>query len=181
MTSNKNIPQGRHIAGKKISGHGMQEFAKGKHDYIFCPQGEAVYYKKSWHHIAKFFTNPPDSKRDKDVSFQLCPAHEMEKNKQYEGEVIVCDVPDMFRDDLWRLVEGIGEKAMRKDVLDRVFAVKWVKNQLTATTSENQLAQKIGRKIKETFKKHIAEHIVRPKGGDSDFVSVQIFFIKKQR
>ncbi|MDP3769495.1 MAG: hypothetical protein Q8R40_00975 [bacterium] len=178
---NKNSSQGRHIAGKKVSKHAMKEFGSAKSGFVFCPHGEAVYYKKSWHHIAKFFTNPPDSKRDKDVSFQLCPAHAMGKNKQYEGEVMVRDVPEMFRNDLWGLVEGIGERAMRKDVLDRILDMKWVKNQLTITTSENQLAQRIGRKIKETFKKHIVEHIVRPKGGDSDFVSVQIAFIKKQR
>ncbi|MDP3778776.1 MAG: hypothetical protein Q8R30_01850 [bacterium] len=178
MAQNKNMPQGKHIAGKKISKHATEEF-KGKSDYVFCPKGEAVYYRKSWHHIAKFFTNPPDSKRDKDVVFELCPAHDMEKKKQYEGEVIVRDVPDMFRDDLWGLVEGMGERAMRKDVLDRIFIMKWAKNQLTVTTSENQLAQKIGRKIKETFKKHIAEYMMRPKGGESDFVSVQVAFIKK--
>jgi len=66
------------------------------------------------------------------------------------------------------------------DVLDRIFAMKWTGDNLHVITSENQLAQKIGRKIKETFKKHIAEHIVRPKGGDSDVVSVRINFIKKQ-
>lgn len=175
------MPQGRHIAGAKISQHGTKEFDKGKGDYIFCPKGEAVYYKKSWHHIAKFFLNPPDSKRDKDVLFQLCPAHEMEKNKQFEGEVVIRDVPDMFRQDLFGLIEGMGEHAMRRDVLDRVFAMRWAKNQLTVTTSENQLAKKIGHKIKETFKKHIAEHVIRPKGGDSDFVSVQILFTKKQK
>lgn len=159
----------------------MSEFAKGKGDYIFCPRGEAVYYEKSWHHVEKFFLNFPDSERDKDVSFQLCPAHEMEKNKQYEGEVIIRDVPDAMRMDLNGLVERMGEHAMRRDVLDRVLGMRWAKNQLTVTTSENQLAQKIGRKIKETFKKHIAEHILRPRGGDSDIVSVQIAFIKKQK
>ena len=169
----------------------MSEFAKGKGDYIFCPHGEAVYYKKSWHHIEKFFLNPPDSKRfltavaiparDKDVSFRLCPAHEMEKNKQYEGEIVIRDIPDVMRRDVSGLVERMGEHAMRRDVLDRVLGMRWAKNQLTVTTSENQLAQKIGRKIKETFKKHIAEHISRPKGGDSDVVLVQIAFIKKQK
>ncbi len=179
MTSDKNMPQGKHIAGKKISKHAAEEF-KGKRDYIFCPKGEAVYYKKSWHHVAKFFVSPPD-KREKDVVFELCPAHQMEKNKQYEGEVVIRDVPEMFKKDLWGLVEGMGEAAMRKDVLHRIFTMKWMKGQLTVTTSENQLASRIGGKIKDTFKKHIAEHVIFPKGGDSDFVSVQVAFIKKEK
>lgn len=172
--------QGRHIAGKKIGKRAMQEFGPGRGEFIFCPHGEAVYYKKSWHHIAKFFTNTPDSKRDKDISFQLCPAHEMEKNKQFEGEIVIRAVPDMFKQDLTSLIERMGEHAMRKDVLDRIFTVTWIKDQLTVTTSENQLAQKIGNKIIASFKKHAVKVISRPKGGDSDMVFVDISFFAKQ-
>ena len=52
MPSPKNMRQVRHIAGKKISKHAMAEFGVGMSEYIFCPKGEAVYYKKSWHHGA---------------------------------------------------------------------------------------------------------------------------------
>ena len=171
-----NMPQGRHIAGKKMSKAAMSEFGPGKHDYIFCPNGEAVYYKKSWHHASDFFLRMPEAAQDKGVSFKLCPSHEMEKNKQFEGQVVIKNIPAQVREELVRLIEHMGEHAMRRDVLDRVLGMRWAKDQLTVTTSENQLAQKIGRKIKETFKKHIAEHISRPKGGDSDVVSVQIAF-----
>ena len=144
----------------------MAEFGVGMSEYIFCPKGEAVYYKKSWHHASDFFIKMPDTKEDKNVVFKLCPAHEMEKNKQYEGEVMMRDIPAHIKGELTRLIENMGERAMRIDVLDRIFAMKWTGDNLRVITSENQLAQKIGRKIKETFKKHIAEHIVRPKGGD---------------
>ena len=176
-----NMPQGRHIAGKKMSKAAMTEFGPGKHDYVFCPKGEAVYYKKSWHHASDFFLRMPEAAEDKDVSFQLCPAHEMEKNKQFEGQVVIKNIPAHVREELVRLIENMGEHAMRMDVLHRVFAIKGTKNELTVTTSENQLAQKIGRKIRQTFKKHTEEIISRPKGGDSDTVYVQILFVKKQK
>ena len=175
------MPQGKHIAGKKISRHETSEFGKAMGDYVFCPQGEAVYYKKSWHHASDFFTRMPDMKQDKNVSFKLCPAHEMEKNKQYEGEVVIKSVPVEVRDELVSLIEHMGEHAMRADVLDRVFGMKWTRDQLIVTTSENQLAQKIGRKIKQTFKKHTVETVAHPKGGVTDVISVQIVFTKKQK
>ena len=175
------MPQGRHIAGKKISKAAMTEFGPGKHDYIFCPKGEAVYYKKSWHHASDFFLRMPEAAQDKDVSFKLCPAHEMEQKKQFEGQITIKNVPAEFRKDLVRLIEHMGEQAMRMDVLHRVFAIKGTQIELTVTTSENQLAQKIGRKIRQTFKKHTEEIISRPKGGDSDTVYVQILFVKKQK
>ena len=157
----------------------MQEFGKSKGEFIFCLHGEAVYYKKSWHHISDFFLRMPEAAEDKDVSFKLCPAHEMEKKKQFEGQITIKNIPAEFHKDLVRLIEHMGEQAMAMDILHRVFAIKGTKNELTVTTSENQLAQKIGRKIKQTFKKHIAEHISRPRGGDSDVVYMQISFIKK--
>lgn len=172
--------QGRHIAGKKIGKHTREEFGPGRGEFIFCPHGEAVYYKKSWHHIAKFFTSAPFSKQDKNVSFKLCPVHEMIKNKQHEGEITIQHIPAAVKSDLTHLITHMGEQAMRIDVLDRVLEMKWTKDQMVVTTSENQLAQKIGRKIVASFKKYTVKTISRPKGGDSDMVFVDISFFAKQ-
>jgi len=152
----------------------MEEFGPGKREFIFCPNGEAVYYKKSWHHASEFFANPPGL-RDKRIRFKLCPAHEMQKNKQYEGEIIIKNVSVKFRKDLVRLVENMGTTAMRIDVLDRILDLKFRINELRITTSENQLAQKIAKKVQSSFKNKIRIKILRGKG--SDVVRISIAFV----
>jgi hypothetical protein len=153
-------------AGPQLSRHAMQEFGPGKAGFIFCPHGEAVYYKKSWHHTEKFFLNPPKL-TGKGIKFKLCPAHEMLKNKQYEGEVIIKNVPAKFRQELLNLIKNMGERAMRQDILERVLELKTKNSELKVTTSENQLAQKIGRKVKEVFRGRAKTKILRSKEGDT--------------
>lgn len=165
----------KYMAGDKKSRHAMEEFGPARREFIFCPHGEAVYYKKSWHHTSKFFRNPPDFKKEKSIRFRECPAHEMLKNKQYEGEIIVKNVPASVRADLVRLVENMGERAMRKDVLDCVLGLEVRTKELRVTTSENQLAQRIAGKITATFAKHARAKISRAK--EDDVVRVVVDFL----
>ena len=66
-----------------------EEFGGGKRGVVMCPNCKAAYYKKSWHHdIAHLEGN-----EDMPVSFMLCPADQMIKNKQYEGKVVVKNTP----------------------------------------------------------------------------------------
>lgn len=164
----------KYVAGEQRSRHSMQEFGPGKREFIFCPHGEAVYYKKSWHHAEKFFKNPPNLSK-KGVHFKLCPAHEMIKNKQYEGEILIENIPEKFKKEFLRLVENMGERAMRKDVLDRVLEVRSKNQEIRITTSENQLAQRIGRKIGEVFRKKMSVKAFRQEGGD--VIRVRVDFV----
>lgn len=194
--------------GEKKSRHSTEEFGPGKQGFIFCPQGEAVYYKKSWHHTSEFFTQPfgeypaakpqgnirsslsrdvmprgqragfiktPHLKEERGIIFKSCPVHEMIKNKQYEGEIIIKNVPEKFRKDLLRLIQNMGETAERIDVLDRILELKNKEQELRITTSENQLAQKIARKIRETFAKKIIVKISRAKEGDVVNIMVNFY------
>ncbi|QQG44927.1 MAG: hypothetical protein HYW89_02870 [Candidatus Sungiibacteriota bacterium] len=96
----------------------------------------------------------------------------MIKNKQYEGEVVVKNVPPNFRKELLNLIENMGERAMRRDVLDRVLDLRFKDKDLRITTSENQLAQKIALKIQEVFKNKIEKKIRRGKEGGVSSVLV---------
>ena len=162
-------------AGEKKSRHAMEEFGPGKGEFILCPKDDAVYYKKSWHHASDFFGRAPNMKKEKEIRFRLCPVHEMMKNKQYEGEVIVQDVPEQFFGELGRLVENMGKQAQEEDVTTRVLSLDARAGVLRITTSENQLAQKIARKIERVFRKHIQKtNIMRGKSGDN--ITIRINF-----
>lgn len=166
--------RGLYNAKEKISRHAMQEFGPGKKGLIFCNHGEAVYYKKMWHPTALFFVNPPDLRVEKGIRFKLCPAHEMLKNRQYEGEIIIKNIPAEFKENLINLIDNMNERAMKRDVLDRVLDSRLNINDLRVTTSENQLAQKIANKIFQVFRNKVTKKISRGKGGD--LVSIILIF-----
>lgn len=161
--------------GEKKSRHSMEEFGPGKQEFIFCPQGEAVYFKKSWHHTEEFLGRTLNPKKEKGIKFKLCPAHQMLKNKQYEGEIVVKNIPAERKKDLFSLVKNMGETAMRLDVLDRILGFKTKGQTLQVITSENQLAQKIARKITKVFKQETKAKISR--GKESDVVRVIVEFL----
>jgi len=179
MPSNQNTVKSlksKYAAGEKHSRHAAEEFGPGKHEFVFCPRGEAVYYKKSWHHASDFFTATKLSFVDKKgVKFKLCPIHEMIKNKQYEGEIVIKNIPVKFKSELVRLIENMGETATRIDVLDRILDLRFKNKDLRITTSENQLAWKIARKVTEVFKKKAQAKISRAKEGD--LVRINVLFI----
>jgi len=122
--------------------------------------------------------NPPDLSRDPRVQFKLCPAHEMLRNKQYEGEVIIRNVPAEFRQELLNLIENMGSRAMRRDILDRVLASRATGSLIRVTTSENQLAQRIAEKIRQVCKGRVTMRIARGEGGEVMRAEVD-FFVKK--
>lgn len=126
------------------------EFPKGKLGLIFCKECEAVYYKKSWHRNLRNYKN---LKENLAVKFSLCPACEMIKNKQFEGEIIIKNTPDKILNNLKHLIESFCKKAYERDPMDRLIGIKEIKKDLIITTTENQLAVKLAKKIKETFKK----------------------------
>jgi uncharacterized CHY-type Zn-finger protein len=153
-----------------------QEFGPGKVDLLICKKCEAVYWYKSWHH--KLDDWPKFKKEDygADIKFVLCPACQMIKDKKYEGEVILENVPKDLKNEIKKLIENFGKRAFEKDPLDRIISIKEEKVKrvsakrkrgaisrkefknlvdLRVLTTENQLAQRLAKKIKETFGKKL--------------------------
>ncbi len=148
-----------------------EEFGPGKKDIMICPDCEAVYYYKSWHHNLE---NYPNLNESKDVNFFICPACKMIKSKQYEGEVIIENTPLGIKEEIKNLISKFGETAWKKDPLDRIISVKEKGKKLTILTTENQLAQKLGKKISKVFGK---KHKIEISHSDSeDVIRVKVYF-----
>ncbi|MDP3947433.1 MAG: NMD3-related protein [bacterium] len=126
-----------------------REFPKGAKGVVFCGTCNIAYYKKAWHHNLRHFKS---FEKDVPVVFRLCPACTMIKNKQFEGRVTLLYVPAKYQQEVERLVRAYGERAYQRDPLDRVIGIKKMKDGFEVTTTENQLAQKLARKVQETFK-----------------------------
>ncbi|TSC88802.1 MAG: hypothetical protein G01um10143_699 [Parcubacteria group bacterium Gr01-1014_3] len=160
-----------------------EEFGPGKKGYILCPEGKEVYFKKSWHpnleslpelNAAHNWGEPRSGaeREEKSVKFELCPAHQMLKDKQYEGEVIVENLNEANREELTNLIKNRGEEAERRDTLHRILKIEQQPKGIRVETSENQLAQKIGKAIGSHYKK--ADLKIQPGSGTSDVGRVRI-------
>lgn len=150
---------------------------KTKSGLIICKNCDAVYYKKFWHRNLRHYKN---LKEDLAVKFALCPACEMIKNKQFEGEIIIKNIPIKIKSDLINLAKTFSKRALERDPMHRLIDIKEAKDGLKITTTENQLAVKLAKKIKETFKfaraGKEAELKIAYSPAPSDVVYVKIIF-----
>ncbi len=147
-----------------------QEFGKGKKDIMVCKRCKAVYFYKSWHHRLKDY---PKIERTKRLKFTICPACRQIIDNKFEGEIILENVPEKLRGEIKKLAENFGKRAFEKDPMDRVISVKEKKvksptnarkrgassrkdfkgkTDILILTTENQLAQRLAKKLSETFK-----------------------------
>ncbi len=166
----------------------QEEYRRGKLGLVFCKECKAVYYKKSWHHnlSQKLKSSAKDGSASggKNQKFVFCPACQMIKNRQFEGEIIIKNIPSKIYDDLVNLVKTFSHRAYRADPMDRLIGIKNIginqlKNQhksasLVITLTENQLAVKLAKKIKEVFKKAKIEISYSP--APSDVVYIKLTF-----
>jgi|SRR3989344_5017089 len=155
----------------KLSRHEAEEFGSKK-GLVFCGECKAVYYKKSWHHS---LLGLKSVKEDSAVSFRRCPACEMIKAHQFEGRIRITGVPDNLMAELLNLIKGFGERAREADPLDRVIDIKKTKENLLVTTTENQLANKLAKKIQNTFN-GVRVRTTFSKA-PSDFVDIKVEFL----
>lgn len=126
------------------------EFGKAKKGIFACKRCGAYFYKKSWHHELHIRKN---GKKLLTIGYIWCPACSMIDNGEYEGKVLIENAPERLTGALIALVKAYSARAYRHDSQHRLIEIKRENGNLAITTTENQLAAKLGRKIKETFKK----------------------------
>ena len=155
----KKLIMEEHI-GQPPSKHEKREFPVGKEGLTFCRICSAVYYKKSWHHSLRKYGNLPENMK---VKFVVCPADQTILDHQFEGEIIIQNIPDKIQNDLMNLIHGYTKRSYEKDPMDRLIEAKKTRDSLRVTTTENQMAVKLAKKIKESFKKVSLEiHYAKP-------------------
>jgi len=150
----------------------QQEFKEGKKGVLICKQCGIFYYQKGWHSQLDYFKHI--EKSDHPVSFVLCPSCDMIKKGQYEGYIKITGTPTKYLDDLVHLAHNFCEKDWERNPLHRLIDIKRLKNNIEITTTENQLAQKLSNKIKQTFKP--ASVTISHGKGESDVVRIRMKF-----
>ena len=130
-----------------------QEFGLPQKDYRQCQTCKAIYHDKSWHH-GKGINPASLLGSHHKLWLTRCPACKMIGEHQYEGIVVIESIPRKYQNELFHMINGYGLRAYKKDCQHRIIAItkeeqaKWI-----VMTTENQLAAKLGKKIKEVFDK----------------------------
>ncbi len=126
-----------------------EEFGRERGGLEICPTCLNIHFKKKWHH-------PGDagaaSLKNNRTSLKVCPACAMIKRHTFEGELWIRDVPERLKQDLRNLIVAYGERATQKDPQDRIINIENQPGGYRVTTTENQLAVKLGKKIKDVFR-----------------------------
>lgn len=125
---------------------------KSRKGFEVCRYCQNILFKKEWHHAdSKKLKEIEDSK--KEIHTSVCPACKMIKGNVWEGEIIIENTPVKHIDELLRLITAYGDRAEKKDPQDRIIETKKEKGRYIVKMTENQMAVKLAKKIKQTFKK----------------------------
>ena len=148
-----------------------KEFPLGEKGVIVCPVCHSVYYKKSWHH-----PNLNSKFKILNSKIQLCPACRMIEDKEFEGQLTISGFPPDLKMDLIQLIKNFCQRAFERDPMDRLIGIKTESDGLTITTTENQLAVKLAKKIKEVFNKYKVQIKISYSPEPSDVAYIKINF-----
>lgn len=152
------------------------EFGKAKSGLGMCRSCLSFYYAKSWHLKCPIF--PTETKnREIQVELSLCPACRMIRNKVYEGRLIIRNVPARSIPELESLIRSYGARAYNKDCQHRLINLSRTKNHLEVTTTENQLATRLAKKIKDAFNRVRIRTIYSAAPSDASLVRVEFLSV----
>lgn len=76
----------------------------------------------------------------------------MIKNHAFEGELFIENFPKDQEKNLLSLIKAFGKRATEHDPQDRIIETKKEKGAYRVTTTENQLAVRLGKKIRDAFR-----------------------------
>jgi len=121
----------------------------GKKGLLVCPECNAVYYHKSWHHNLQKYAALKNKEK---VGFETCPADSMQKDGRFVGLVVIENYPAGVHDSIVNLVEHVAEVANEKHVLDRILELHESSQRIEVKTSDGVLARSIGKRIHSAYK-----------------------------
>jgi hypothetical protein len=126
------------------------EFGKSKKGLITCKKCNAMLWQGVWHHKSEIKKNIRKSKQN---GFSICPACKMVEDNMYEGEVIIENINPEIKNYVINTIRNRGEIGFKNDPQDRIISIDNDDHngKINIFTTENQLALKIGRKIKKSF------------------------------
>jgi NMD protein affecting ribosome stability and mRNA decay len=131
---------------QKNEGFGRQD--KGVTE---CAECKNVHYMKRWHASLAELQKHSKNKRLQISKTEMCPACKMIKENLFEGEVLIDKFPQRLHEELFNLAYNFAERSKQRDPQNRIIALEKGIKVFRITTTENQLARKLGKKIRDVF------------------------------
>lgn len=144
VSTMKNRTPARHAEPKH------NQFGKAQKGAAICKQCMHISYRKEWLH-PRFASKKALEEADKSNNFILCPACLMSEQHLFEGEVLIQKVPAHYEQELVNLINAYGKRAVFRDSQHRVLGIEKNGLDYRVTTTENQLAARLAKKIREVF------------------------------
>ena len=113
-----------------------------------CPVCKNVYDDKHWKHSI----NDIHGEHVAVAHELICPACTMIKDHTFEGEVIVEGIPEAMKGDLSGLIANFGTHATTDNPQHRIIAAEDNGTSMRITTTENQMAERLGKQIHSAMK-----------------------------
>lgn len=116
-----------------------------------CPECHNVHFKKRWHHSIDALNVHAKSTLQVNKK-ALCRACKMTQDHLFEGELLIEECPERHEEELLRLIHNFGKRAKEMDPQHRIINIEKTDQEIyRVTTTENQLADRLAKKIKEVF------------------------------
>lgn len=120
-----------------------------------CGVCGAVFFDGHWHRL-KSRAPLVWAKREGKVLLGTCEACRIEREAHgpvgAAGEVRIGAVPEPLRRDVLRTIANVGRVAVSRDPEERIISIDEVGRGYLVTTTENQLAVRIGKKLDSAWK-----------------------------
>lgn len=117
---------------------------------VVCKECRAVYQQDRWSLDEKILAEAVGSG---DVRYDICPACEKLRDRQPGGIVTLCsDFIALHREEILNLIHNEDTRARNVNPLERVMEIRDEgENQLIVTTTNEKLAQRIGRALYRAY------------------------------
>lgn len=116
-----------------------------------CPVCGNVHFKKRWYSSEEDLRRRLKTKRLEITETKLCPSCKMIEDNAFGGELFTEEFPNHLRKELLHLIKNFGKRAMELDPQDRIIKITETKRGYHITTTENQMADKLAKKIRDVF------------------------------
>jgi hypothetical protein len=127
------------------------EYGQGHKGVTECPECHNVRFKKRWHRSLHELNAHVKSILQVDNKV-LCHACRMTQDHLFEGELLIKECPERHQEELLRLIHHVGKQAKEIDSQHRIINIDKTDLEVyRVTTTENQLADRIAKKIKKAF------------------------------
>ena len=132
-----------------------------------CTGCQAVYQRRHWFFDHEAYIRETMQPTTRMV---LCPACQKIRDRYAEGQVTLRSSPFLttHKDEIVRLMRNEEDRAKGFNPLERIVELREAEEGLIVTTTNEKLAQRIGRTLKSTFQGQTTYHWSDPK-----FLSVE--------